>query len=88
MPYNSWISIMNSQHRKIQIGLQLYLILLERIENLRCEFTSLRDRDDLTEADQLSRNIRSFQTLLMQLEELESFGLPIVTHYQQRFDGQ
>lgn len=62
-------------------------ILLERIENLRREFTSLRDRDDLTESDQLSRNIRSFQTLLMQLEELESFGLPIVTHYQQRFDG-
>lgn len=62
-------------------------ILLERIESLRREFTSLRDLDDLTEPDQLSRNISNFQTLLMQLEELESFGLPIVTHYQQRFDG-
>ena len=62
-------------------------VLLERIENLRREFISLRNRDDLTEPDQLSRNIRSFQTLLMQLEELESFGLPIVTHYQQQFDG-
>lgn len=63
-------------------------ILLERIENLRREFTLLRDRDDLTEPDQFSRNLRSFQTLLMQMEELESFGLPIVTHYQQRFDGR
>ena len=62
-------------------------VLLERIENLRREFTSLRGRDDLTAPDQLSRNLRSFQTLLMQLEELESFGLPIVTHYQQHFDG-
>ncbi len=41
----------------------------------------------MTEPDQFSRNLRSFQTLLMQLEELECFGLPIVTHYQQQFDG-
>jgi hypothetical protein len=63
-------------------------ILLERIENLRREFKLLRNRDDLTEPDQFSRNLRSFQTLLMQMEELESFGLPIVTHYQQRFEGR
>lgn len=62
-------------------------VLLERITDLRREFLELQSRDDLTEPDQLKRNLRSFQTLLMVLEEFESFGLPVVTHYQQDFDG-
>jgi hypothetical protein len=62
-------------------------VLLERIENLHSEFSSLLEQDDLTESDQFQRNLRTFQTLLMRLEELESFGLPIVTHYQSNFDG-
>jgi len=68
-------------------NIEVIYIVLERIENLRQEFISLLKREDLTEPDQLIRNIRSFQTLLMKMEEIESFGLPIVTHYQPQFDG-
>jgi hypothetical protein len=61
--------------------------ILERIENLSHKFQKLLSREDLTKPDQLKRNLRSFQTLLLELEELECFGLPIVTHYRRDFDG-
>ncbi|NIM85059.1 MAG: hypothetical protein GTN82_43055 [Candidatus Aminicenantes bacterium] len=62
-------------------------IIKERIKKLQRRFFQIQSRDDLTAPDQFKRNIRSFQTLLMEVEELECFGLPILTHYQKDFDG-
>lgn len=62
-------------------------LILEKINRLSDRFLSLHSREGLTESDQLHRNLRSFQTLLMELEELECFALPIITHYRKEFDG-
>ncbi|MBI4640913.1 MAG: hypothetical protein HY731_09475 [Candidatus Tectomicrobia bacterium] len=72
---------------KASTGIAVIPILLERIKKLRDAFQSLRDKEGLTEPDQLQRNLRSFRILLMELEVLECLALPVVTHYQEEFDG-
>jgi len=62
-------------------------IILERIDLLRDRFTLLKSTEGLTEPDQIHRNLRIFHTLLMELEMIECFALPIITHYQKEFDG-
>lgn len=79
--YNEFVS------SKSSTGLPVIPVILERIIKLRGGFQQLRDKNGLTEPDQLQRNLRSFRILLMELEALESLALPVVTHYQEEFDG-
>ncbi len=59
----------------------------DNINALRNKFIMLQDKEDLTEDDQIYRNLKNFRQLLLELEELECFALPIITHYQKEFDG-
>jgi hypothetical protein len=62
--------------------------ILDKISDLRNNFYSLLTTDALIESDQIHRNLRNFRIMLMELEALECFGLPIATHYQKEFDGR
>jgi len=62
-------------------------IVKEKITWLKQKFLELLHQEELTSPDLLKRNLKNFKTLLGELDVLQSFGIPIVTHYKDQFDG-
>lgn len=61
--------------------------ILNHIRSLGLKFEKLQRKESLLEEDQIYRNLKNLRQLLMELEELECFALPIITHYKEEFDG-
>lgn len=74
-----------SQKEYAQIGAIPHI--LRHISSLQAKFEKVQSIEGLTEDDQIVRNLNNFRQLLMELEELETFALPVITHYKEEFDG-
>ena len=61
--------------------------ILEFISQLLYEIKNFQDQEGLLEEEFIPRNIRAFRTLLLKVNQLEYYALPIITHYNKEYDS-